>query len=352
MDRWNRVNRAVPGLILLSCSAAEAHKGWFLDTTPYPLRWSLFLQPLPLGITLLAILTVAGLAWVQQRRSGVGFLPDPERFGAAPGRLAGLYALMPLLLGIHVAIPLAINAMQRHLFVPDVPLPLSLLDLVELGIALALFFGILTRYAAVALALLWVLGVFLVGLRPMLENIHFLGYASFFFFAGRGPISVDRILFPHLEPNARRLRLAIPALRVGIALSIIAVAFTEKLADLPYALAFLQKYPLNFVHQVGIPLPDTLFLVGAGGVELGIGLMLLCNLFTREISILGWVFFNLTLSVFDVTELINHLPFYAAMFLLILWKPSEHSQELWQLGLQDALLPLERVTPAGIPGRA
>ena len=352
MDRWTRVTRVVPGLILLCFSAAEAHKGWFLDTAPYPLRWSLFLQPLPLVITLLAVLTVAALAWVHHQRSGAGFLPGPERFGAAPRRLAGLYALMPLLLGIHVAVPLAINAMQRHLFVPDVPLPLSVLDLFELGIALALFFGILTRYAAVALALLWVFGIFLVGLRPMLENIHFLGYAGFFFFAGRGPISVDRILFPQLEPDALRLRLAIPALRVGIALSIIAVAFTEKLADLPYALAFLQKYPLNFVHQVGIPLPDTLFLVGAGGVELGIGLMLLFNLFTREISVLAWVFFNLTLSVFDVTELINHLPFYAAMFLLILWKPSEHSQELWRAGLQDALLPLEQATVAGVPGRA
>ncbi|MGY2894914.1 DoxX protein [Deinococcus sp. UYEF24] len=348
MTRHNRIwNRIAPVLLLPMFSTAGAHKGWFLDTDAYPLSWSLFLQPLPLGMTLLALLAVAGLAWVQRRRGGVGFLPGAERFGALPSRLSALYALMPLLLGVHVAVPLAINSMQRHLFVPDVPLPLSLLDLFELGIALALFFGILTRYAAVALAFLWVLGIFLVGLRPMLENAHFLGYAGFFFFAGRGPISVDRVLFPHLEPATVRLRQAIPCMRIGIALSLITVAFTEKLADLPYALAFLQKFPLNFVHQVGIPLSDTLFLVGAGGVELGIGLLLLFNVFTREISILAWVFFNLTLSVFDVTELINHLPFYAAMFLLIIWKPGERSEELWRGGLQDALLPLGKVAPAG-----
>ncbi|WP_407571664.1 DoxX protein [Deinococcus altitudinis] len=341
-----RLNRLAPAVLLLLFSSAGAHKGWFLNTDAYPLSWSLFLQPLPLGMTMLALLAVAGLAWVQRRRGGVGFLPDAEHFGALPSRLSALYALMPLLLGIHVAVPLAINAMQRHLFVPDVPLPLSLLDLFELGIALALFFGILTRYAALALALLWVLGIFLVGLRPMLENAHFLGYAAFFFFAGRGPISVDRILFPRLEPGPHLLRRAIPCLRIGIALSLIAVAFTEKLANLPYALAFLQKFPLNFVHQIGIPLSDTLFLVGAGGVELGIGLMLLFNVFTREISILAWVFFNLTLSVFDVTELINHLPFYAAMFLLIIWKPGERSEELWRGGLQNALLPLGTEAPA------
>jgi uncharacterized membrane protein YphA (DoxX/SURF4 family) len=343
MNRWNRL---APVLLLLMFSTAGAHKGWFLDTAPYPLSWSLFWHPLPLGMTALALLAVAGLAWVQRRRSGAGFLPDAERFGALPSRLSALYALIPLLLGIHVAVPLAINAMQRHLFVPDVPLPLSLLDLFELGIALALFFGILTRYAAMALAFLWVFGIFLVGLRPMLENAQFLGYAAFFFFAGRGPLSVDRVLFPRLEPGTLRLRLAIPCLRIGIAVSLITVAFTEKLADLPYALAFLQKFPLNFVHQIGIPLSDTLFLVGAGGVELGIGLTLLFNVFTREVSILAWVFFNLTLSVFDVTELINHLPFYAALFLLIIWKPGEHSEDLWKKGLQDALLPLEPVAPA------
>ena len=43
MDRWTRVTRVVPGLSLLCFSAAEAHKGWFLDTATYPLRWSLFL---------------------------------------------------------------------------------------------------------------------------------------------------------------------------------------------------------------------------------------------------------------------------------------------------------------------
>ena len=343
MNRWNRL---APVLLLLMFSTAGAHKGWFLDTAPYPLSWSLFLQPLPLGMTALALLAVAGLAWIQRRRLGAGFLPDAERFGALPSRLSALYALIPLLLGIHVAVPLAINAMQRHLFVPDVALPLSLLDLFELGIALALFFGILTRYAALALALLWAAGVFLVGLRPMLENAQFLGYAAFFFFAGRGPLSVDRVLFPRLEPGPLRLRLAIPCLRIGIAVSLITVAFTEKLADLPYALAFLQKFPLNFVHQIGIPLSDTLFLVGAGGVELGIGLLLLFNVFTREVSILAWVFFNLTLSVFDVTELINHLPFYAALFLLIIWKPGERSEDLWKKGLRDALLPLEPVAPA------
>jgi len=333
-------------LLLLNLCSAEAHKGWFLDTTPYPLHWSTYLQPLPVGMTLLAVLAVAALAWFQRHVRPTGFLPNPEHFGADPTRLAKLYSLMPLLLALHVAIPLAINAMQRHLFVPDVPLPLSLLDLCELGIALALAYGLLTRAAAVALAALWLLGIPLVGLRPMLENAEFLGFAAFFWCAGRGPLAFDSVLFPHLNPGRVLQRYAIPAVRIGIAVSLITVAFTEKLANLPYALAFLQKYPLNFVHQIGLPLSDTLFLVGAGGVELGIGLMLLFNVFTREVSILAWVFFNLTLSVFDITELINHLPFYAAMLLLIIWQPGARSEQLWASGLSQGGL---SATPGSEP---
>ena len=64
------------------------------------------------------------------------------------------------------------------------------------------------------------------------------------------------------------------------------------------------------------------------------------------------MFFNLTLSVFDVTELINHLPFYASMFLLILWKPGERSQLLWRAALQDTLLPLDKATPKTVLGSA
>jgi hypothetical protein len=49
-----------------------------------------------------------------------------------------------------------------------------------------------------------------------------------FFFAGRGPISIDRLLVPPFELSAQSLEKAISALRLGLGLSLVFVAFTEK----------------------------------------------------------------------------------------------------------------------------
>jgi hypothetical protein len=102
----------------------------------------------------------------------------------------------------------------------------------------------------------------------MLENVLYLGFAAFFLLAGRGPLSIDRLLFPRLEPRAELSRHAVPAVRVGVGLSLVFVAFTEKFANLPLGLAFLEGYPLNFTGALGVPLTDEAFVLCAGAVEL------------------------------------------------------------------------------------
>ena len=57
----------------------------------------------------------------------------------------------------------------------------------------------------------------------------------------------------------------------------------------------------------------------AGSVELLIGLWITLGIFNREIVIIALLPFNLTLSVFNQTELAGHLPFYGIMALLVVW---------------------------------
>jgi len=321
---------------------AHAHEKWFVEGTQGALRWDLFFRPLPMalvGAVLLATVA-AGLLW---RARGRSFVPGPEAFGATDKRKSLLYGLVPLILGIHVAVPLLVNGVQGTLFSPDNHLPgvwANFLGLAETGIALALFYGGLTRIAAGGLAALWAVGIFLVGLEPMLENSLYLGFAVFFLLAGRGPLSVDRLLFPRLEPRAELARYAVPAVRIGVGLSLAVVAFTEKFANIPLGLSFLDQYPLNFTGALGVPLPDEAFVLCAGAVELLVGLWIALGIFVREIVLVAWFPINLTLTLFAWEELIGHLPIYGAMAVLLVWGATSKDVSLWLGGLRDRLLPL------------
>jgi uncharacterized membrane protein YphA (DoxX/SURF4 family) len=212
------------------------------------------------------------------------------------------------------------------------------LGLAQTGIALAIFYGALTRLAAIMLALLWFAGIFLVGLEPMLDNAMYLGFAAFFFLAGRGPISIDRLLLPRLEPSAQMMEKAVPTLRIGLGLSLVFVAFTEKFANVPLASAFLERYPLNFTAALSIPMSDETFILCAGAVELLVGLWILFGIFPREIILIAWVPINLTLTIFNWTELIGHLPIYGTLAVLAVWSPGRENLNLWLHGLRKGPL--------------
>lgn len=192
---------------------------------------------------------------------------------------------MPPILAIHLAIPVIVCGTQRDLFSVNNHLDSAvgyLLGLTEVGCALSLLYGTATRIAAAVLAIVWLAGCLVCSLPPMLENAHVLGFAIFFFCTGRGPLSLDRLLLPRLEPPEPILQYAMPALRIGLGISLTVVAFTEKLANLPMALTFLQRYPVNFTASMGMPLSDQTFILCAGSTELIIGLLILFNIFPRR----------------------------------------------------------------------
>ena len=335
-------------VFLAAASEASAHEKWFHPTENYALRWDLLLRPLPLGF-IAAVLLVTFAAWVYWRKRGRrGFVPGPENFGTTDERRAALYGLIPAILGVHVAVPLLVGGVQGQLFSPNNQLSgvwMYAVGLAQTGIALAIFYGALTRIAAVALGVLWLAGIFLVGLEPMLDSTMYLGFAAFFFLAGRGPISIDRLIVPPLEPSARLMERAIPALRVGLGLSLVFVAFTEKFANIPLAFDFLQRYPLNFTAALGMPMSNETFILCAGAVELLVGLWILFGIFPREIILIAWIPINLTLTIFNWTELIGHLPIYGTLAVLLIWSPGRENLALWLSGLREGPLAILRQNP-------
>jgi uncharacterized membrane protein YphA (DoxX/SURF4 family) len=332
----NRPSRWLILFVFLTSSQAFAHVKWFQGDRP-PIDWTAFFQPLPLLFSGAVALVVLAFWFLQRARGGQGFLPGAEFFNATSERRMGLYGFIPAILGIHIAVPLLVSGVSGHLFSVDNELFggwRPLLGLLETGVALSLFYGGFARVSAVLLAWLWILGILIFGLEAMLDNALMLGFAAFFWLAGRGPISVDRLLFPLLEPNAQSMKRAVPVLRIGLGISLVAAALSEKLANPSLAKMFLEHYPLNFTPALGIPIPDNIFVLCAGSVELLVGLCLIFGVFTREIIVIAWLPINLTLTIFDWSELVGHLPIYGAMAVLFVWDSSQANLELWVKGLR------------------
>lgn len=315
---------------------AQAHEKWFIDSSAYPLRWDLFFQPLPLAFTGgVVVVTILAAIWWRARKYR-DFIPGPEIFGTTPLRRRIVYGMLPLIVGIHFSVPLLVNGTHTTLFSPNAQMhgiPAYAIGLLETGIALAFFYGGFTRLAGIVLGLVWIAAFFVVGPEIALENALFAGAAAFFFMAGRGPIAIDRLMFPRLEPPRKLLLHAELPLRIGLGISLTVVAFTEKFANLPLAAHFLDTRPLNFTHYVGLPLSNDLFVLFAASVELLVGLWILFGIFPREIIIVAWLPFNLTLSVFNQVELIGHLPIYGIMALLLIWIPGRRNLDDWAAGV-------------------
>jgi uncharacterized membrane protein YphA (DoxX/SURF4 family) len=262
--------------------------------------------------------------------------PRAPALGATAAGWARFYALVPFILGIHVGLPLIVLGIGGELLSPNHGLEGASrywLGLAEIGIGVGLLYGALTRLASAVLASIWIVSMGLIGLEPMLENLHYLGFAACFFLTGRGPYAIDRLLFPALEPPPAFARRAITSLRVAMGLSLIVVAFTGKLANAQLAMAFLQTYPLNFTPWIGLTISDEHFALCAGATELVIGLWTVFGLFPRLIIATAQIFINMTRTVFNWVELLGHLPLYGVMAVLLIWTATEEDQRLWVWGM-------------------
>ncbi|HEU4830437.1 MAG TPA: hypothetical protein VFT04_14680 [Gemmatimonadales bacterium] len=299
-----------------------------------------------------ATLCLAAFVWRRTGRRPI--VPGPFRLGANADSLAVLYGAIPLVLALHLAVTLFVSGVTLHLFAPNLALgepgavPIGSLAgavaaLAQIGIGLALFYGALTRIAAALLLVLWLAGAAGFGPILLLEHAIVPGIALTLLITGRGPFAVDALLNPRLGlPRLRWLPDALTPLRIGTGLSLATLAFTEKLWNLPLGLAFLERYPVNFLPAWGIPLGDESFLLAAGAVELLAGLLLIANVYVRLGILVLWLPFNLTLAAFGWIELVGHLPIYGAMAVLALWgRGSGDDVRALQRGLMQrpALLP-------------
>jgi hypothetical protein len=300
------------------------HERWFTDEGRFPVHFDNWLVPhslIPIAIAVF-VTAVAMVLWKRNKRRSI--VPGPIELGILPDRYDNLLSWMPLVIGVHMGVTLLVSGVSMQLFIPNLVMPTNLLGgllgLIEIAIALSFIYGALTRFAAVALAVAWLAGVFVFGPIRLVEHTEILGVAFFLFVNGRGSLAFDVVLDRLHKPVAKLVPYAVPVLRISLGFGIALVAFTEKLWNLPMGLSFLAVHHFNFFPAIGLPgVDDTLFLLMAGTVELTVGLLLISGAYVRLVILVTLLPFNLTLPFLGWRELVGHLPTYGIMALLLIW---------------------------------
>ena len=183
--------------------------------------------------------------------------------------------------------------------------------------------GRFDRAGAALLALVYLAACLLFPPVAVLEQLLYFGIAVTLAAVGQTVLPVTAA--QRLLPLARDEGHAISALRVKVGLSLLVVAFSEKLLNPELGDTFLRAYP--YFNVVGTLfgwtwVSDRLFGDIAGIVVATIGILLLTGVLTRVVILAMWVPFNLTVRLLPPIDLLGHLPIFGIMSLLLLYGAS------------------------------
>ena len=319
-----------------------AHETWF-GPDAFPTDWAFAAQTLTLVLLGAAVLVTVGVRLLARRYPGVDV-----------GWLARMAPFMPFAVRLHLAVSLIGLLSLGFYLSPAMDLRADptgiLLGAVMAVTAIGMATGYHARWAAGLLLAAGPLGMMEFGPWTVVQRIDLVGLAIFVLLAGAGRWSADHELGRTGEPSLAAQGQAVWALKVCAGLALIVVAFKEKLATPDMAVHFLRENPeFNVAQQVGLQWSDLEFARVAGAVEVLFGLLLISGALSQACVLLAGIPFNATLWFFGTTELVGHLPVYAAMLVLLVYasdpvlRPSVSA--LWPFGLR----PLERVRAALAP---
>ena len=282
-----------------------AHAKWFIDSSQhYQTDWGFFFDASTLAL-LAAVLVVAGLWYVVGPRLRRSWLPVLTPVG----RLA---PLMPRLLAGGLGLSLVTLAVAGRLLGPG-----TLAETVPGGLGLTLVQGVVGAWlilgrrlkaAAGLLGLLCLASAALAGPMLVLESGQVVGIALYLGLTSGSVGSDKRVRVTGTSSGAR-------ALGIALGLSLVVVAFTEKLGSPGVAAALLDGHPsLNLLGALSVS--EATFIRLAGTAEVLLGLLLVTGAAPELVALAAAVPFLATVPVFGVTELVGHLPIYAALLAL------------------------------------
>jgi uncharacterized membrane protein YphA (DoxX/SURF4 family) len=246
---------------------------------------------------------------------------------------------LPWLLRLSIGLPLVGAGFTGYFISPAVPVPATPLvatgtRLFLVGLGLFLLYGVGTRVVAAAGLLAYVTGLLFVA-RPLLLASEYLGGFLAVILVGSGRPSLDRLLYrvesadgtlygpfgpmhgltERLDRRLGQYEAYTPtALRVGLGVNFVYTGLSDKLLQPNQALAVVEQYRLTAV----VPVDPGLWVVGAGSVELLLGVGLIVGLFTRGVAAVALGMFTLTLFAIPDDPVLAHISLFGMTTALLI----------------------------------
>lgn len=304
---------------------ALAHEKWFVDASRYPVRWDLLFS-WPVAIALgVAGLALGGLVLLSR------LVRDP--YWPNPVWLRPVNPAVQAVVGIQTAISLVYMTVRGWLLAPTLSVTGEwwgyALLVVQLFVAFTFVTGWLTRVGGAVLIGLVLAAFALFPADKAAEQLLFFGIGAFFLIQGRGLFMPTGELVRRLAAYwSRYSPIALPVMRVFTGISILWLAFSEKLLNPQLALAFLDTRPeFNFMRLLGFNwFTDELFVYAAAVVEATVGVLLIAGALPRIVILFMWVPFNIAIPFLPPEELLGHLPILAVMYAVFLGEPAVETE--------------------------
>ena len=208
----------------------------------------------------------------------------------------------------------SVTFLWKIILIPEIPIHSTVtiaLAVIQVTTGLMFIANILPRVASVLLLGLYLSMAFFAGATPLAENVILLSLAVFFFIK-HSPIG---------SKAASYNTYSVEIVRIGVGISLIVLAFTEKLMYPELGLAFLSVHHWNFMQLLGLSwYSDKLFVLSTGFAEMIFGILFIFGYITRITTILIAGFFAtsvITMLVqFKAWEVEDLVVYSAAIILL------------------------------------
>ena len=330
----------VVGILLVATARAQAHVEYVAENPGESVDPARFLSTVltdPASVLLLgtggavAVASLVGYLYVYQTA--------PRDIAALREELTEFSEFLPWLLRLSIGLPLVGAGFSGYFMspigpVPESPLLMLVTRLFLVGVGFTLVFGILTRIMA-AVGLLSYLLVAVFSTPELVLAIEFVGGFLAIVLVGSGRPSADTLLFRlastedtvyggiaftgRLTERAEQLLgpyqpYTPTVLRVGAGLSFLIVGLADKLLQPGKALVVVEQYQLTSV----LPIDAGLWVVGAGGTEVVLGLALIVGFFTRGVATAAFGILTLTLFALPDDPVLAHIPLFGLAAALLI----------------------------------